>query len=360
DSISQVLKLKEEPSKVEDLQVKFIVRTTPDSDHADCSLIVGQDHLLDDCNFNVSAKTFFVIHGWSEREKEANVVVVNWLSLAQQLYTIAVNNTRVVGKQLAELLDWLENKKDFQLENVHLIGYSLGAHIAGYTGNYARGTIGRITADPSKRLSPDDADFVDVLHTYTRETLGISIGIQMPVGHIDIYPNGGDIQPGCGLTDILGTLALGVFHYQLKIHVFSYKSLGETVPAFSVTFYGTSGNSEPLPLEVLDQIGLNYTNTFLVCTGEDVGDILRIKLTWEITTKSWYNLWSRMKYYWSKPDTSSKELQIRRIRVKSGETQKKLVFCAEDPGKTDISPGQKLWFVKCREGWQKWNRTIPG
>uniref|UniRef100_A0A8C6XYU6 Lipase G, endothelial type n=1 Tax=Naja naja TaxID=35670 RepID=A0A8C6XYU6_NAJNA len=388
-------RLKEEPSKVEDLQVKFIVRTTPDSDHADCSLIVGQDHLLDDCNFNVSAKTFFVIHGWSvsgmyerwlstlvsalqEREKEANVVVVNWLSLAQQLYTIAVNNTRVVGKQLAELLDWLE--KDFQLENVHLIGYSLGAHIAGYTGNYARGTIGRITgldpagpmfegADPSKRLSPDDADFVDVLHTYTRETLGISIGIQMPVGHIDIYPNGGDIQPGCGLTDILGTLigtivicehersdkpsfafqctdsgrfkkgiclscrknrcnSIGyntkktrnkrnskmylktragmpfkVFHYQLKIHVFSYKSLGETVPAFSVTFYGTSGNSEPLPLE----IGLNYTNTFLVCTGEDVGDILRIKLTWEITTKSWYNLW---------------KLQIRRIRVKSGETQK--------------------------------------
>uniref|UniRef100_A0A670YC91 triacylglycerol lipase n=1 Tax=Pseudonaja textilis TaxID=8673 RepID=A0A670YC91_PSETE len=413
-SIAQVLKLREEPSKVEDLQVKFIVRTTPDPDHPDCYLTVGQDHLLDDCNFNVSAKTFFVIHGWSmggmyerwmntlvsalqEREKEANVVVVNWLSLAQQLYTIAVNNTRVVGKQLAELLDWLE--KDFQLENVHLIGYSLGAHIAGYTGNYARGTIGRITGldpagpmfegvDPSKRLSPDDADFVDVLHTYTRETLGISIGIQMPVGHIDIYPNGGDIQPGCGLTDILGTLALGdigglvicehersvhlfvdslvnkdkpsfafqctdsgrfkkgiclscrknrcnsigyntkkmrnkrnskmylktragmpfkVFHYQLKIHVFSYKSLGKTEPAFSVTFYGTSGNSEPLPLEVSDQIGLNYTNTFLVYTGEDVGDILRIKLTWEITTQSWYNFW---------------KLQIRRIRVKSGETQK--------------------------------------
>uniref|UniRef100_A0A670YCV3 Lipase G, endothelial type n=1 Tax=Pseudonaja textilis TaxID=8673 RepID=A0A670YCV3_PSETE len=408
------LELREEPSKVEDLQVKFIVRTTPDPDHPDCYLTVGQDHLLDDCNFNVSAKTFFVIHGWSmggmyerwmntlvsalqEREKEANVVVVNWLSLAQQLYTIAVNNTRVVGKQLAELLDWLE--KDFQLENVHLIGYSLGAHIAGYTGNYARGTIGRITGldpagpmfegvDPSKRLSPDDADFVDVLHTYTRETLGISIGIQMPVGHIDIYPNGGDIQPGCGLTDILGTLALGdigglvicehersvhlfvdslvnkdkpsfafqctdsgrfkkgiclscrknrcnsigyntkkmrnkrnskmylktragmpfkVFHYQLKIHVFSYKSLGKTEPAFSVTFYGTSGNSEPLPLEVSDQIGLNYTNTFLVYTGEDVGDILRIKLTWEITTQSWYNFW---------------KLQIRRIRVKSGETQK--------------------------------------
>lgn len=63
--------------------------------------------------------------------------------------------------------------------------------------------------DPSRRLSPDDANFVDVLHTYTRETLGVSIGIQMPVGHIDIYPNGGDFQPGCGLSDVLGAIAYG-------------------------------------------------------------------------------------------------------------------------------------------------------
>lgn len=53
------------------------------------------------------------------------------------------------------------------------------------------------------RLSPDDADFVDVLHTYTREALGVSIGIQEPVGDIDIYPNGGEVQPGCGLGDVL-------------------------------------------------------------------------------------------------------------------------------------------------------------
>lgn len=43
-----------------------------------------------------------------EREKEANVVVVDWLSLAHQLYTDAVNNTQVVGRSIARLLDWLQ------------------------------------------------------------------------------------------------------------------------------------------------------------------------------------------------------------------------------------------------------------
>lgn len=42
------------------------------------------------------------------REKEANVVVVDWLPLAHQLYTDAVNNIRVVGHNIAGMLDWLQ------------------------------------------------------------------------------------------------------------------------------------------------------------------------------------------------------------------------------------------------------------
>lgn len=43
-----------------------------------------------------------------ERERDANVVVVDWLPLAHQLYTDAVNNTQLVGKSIAGMLDWLQ------------------------------------------------------------------------------------------------------------------------------------------------------------------------------------------------------------------------------------------------------------
>lgn len=58
-----------------------------------------------------------------------------------------------------------------------------------------------------RRLSPDDAHFVDVLHTFSGGTLGLSIGIEQPVGHVDIYPNGGSFQPGCNLRGALENLA---------------------------------------------------------------------------------------------------------------------------------------------------------
>lgn len=46
------------------------------------------------------------------REKDANVVVVDWLPLAHQLYIDAVNNTRVVGQKVAGMLDWLQVSRD--------------------------------------------------------------------------------------------------------------------------------------------------------------------------------------------------------------------------------------------------------
>lgn len=62
------------------------------------------------------------------------------------------------------------------MDMFHIIGHSLGAHIAGYAGTSLNGQIGRITAlDPAKpyfeathssvRLDRTDAKYVDVVHT---------------------------------------------------------------------------------------------------------------------------------------------------------------------------------------------------
>ncbi|XP_066514945.1 endothelial lipase [Hoplias malabaricus] len=444
-------------------RIKFNLRKSEDLDDADCFLRLRDNACLQECNFNSSAKTILIIHGWTiggmyeswlyklvaavkQRESDANVIVVDWLDLAHQLYPDAVNHTRHVGLSIAALLDWLQDEQQLPLEQVHLIGYSLGAHVAGYAGDFVRGKIGRITgldpagpmfegAESDKRLSPDDAAFVDVLHTYTREALGVSIGIQQPIGHVDIYPNGGDVQPGCALGDVLSTAAAGNFmdvmkceheravhlfvdslmnkdhvsfayqctdpdrfnkgiclscrkhrcnrvgynarsvrnrrnskmylktradtpfagyHYQMKMHVFNRNNSDDADPTFYVKLFGSFNDTEDLSVDVQGGVGLNMTNTFLVFSEEDIGELLKISLSWESPTQSFSAVWKHIKtslWSWSS-EPSQNLLHIRRIRVKCGETQKKLTFCAEDPSLTEISPGNQINFIKCRDGWE--------
>uniref|UniRef100_A0A8C7CCF7 triacylglycerol lipase n=1 Tax=Oncorhynchus kisutch TaxID=8019 RepID=A0A8C7CCF7_ONCKI len=219
-----------------------------------CYIIPSNPESLKECTFNSTSKTFLVIHGWTvsglfeswvaklvsalyEREQDANVIVVDWLHTAQNHYPVAAQDTKMVGQEIAHFIDWLEEATNIPLDNLHLIGYSLGAHVAGFAGSHASNKVGRITGlDPAgpdfegehahHRLSPDDAHFVDVLHTFTRGSLGFSIGIQQPV---DIYPNGGSFQPGCNLQSTLETISkYGLFaitdiprcSHERSIHLF--------------------------------------------------------------------------------------------------------------------------------------------
>ena len=53
------------------------------------------------------------------------------------------------------------------------------------------------------RLDPSDAKFVDIIHTDAGGILGLEmsasggLGLYRPCGHVDFYPNGGKMQPGC-------------------------------------------------------------------------------------------------------------------------------------------------------------------
>lgn len=145
------------------------------------------------------------------------MILVNWERGARgPRYTAAAANVQVVGRQLGLLLLDMA-RLGVDLSKAHLVGFSLGAHIAAVAGRVvARSSpptqlIGRITAldpasplfkldrlkDRTKKLDAGDALYVDVVHTDGSPTLTEGFGLWEPVGHADFYPNGGRRQPGC-------------------------------------------------------------------------------------------------------------------------------------------------------------------
>uniref|UniRef100_A0A1B6L1L2 Lipase domain-containing protein n=1 Tax=Graphocephala atropunctata TaxID=36148 RepID=A0A1B6L1L2_9HEMI len=184
---------------------------------------------LEGCPFHADRKTAFITHGfasngnasWLSELKDAylsavdaNVFLVDWGKGSELLNYLQVgSNTRIVGAELARFLKHLKEHQGLQVEDVHLMGHSLGAQISAYAAKATPG-IARLTAmDPAQpgfegqakevRLDKDDACFVEVLHTNGLPFLPtLGFGLIMPHGHVDFYMNGGLKQPGCHLPDI--------------------------------------------------------------------------------------------------------------------------------------------------------------
>ena len=141
-----------------------------------------------------------------------------------------------------EFIDFLVANTGAPFSSIHLIGHSLGAHVVGGAGAAVTlGRIPRITGkqlirlgivklnkklfdnfiglDPAgpwfplnetdNRLDVTDGDFVDIIHTDGGDLTGNELGMQEAIGHIDFYPNGGAIQPGCGGNNINDTRLAG-------------------------------------------------------------------------------------------------------------------------------------------------------
>ncbi|RWS02543.1 pancreatic lipase-related protein 2-like protein [Dinothrombium tinctorium] len=153
-----------------------------------------------------------------------NIFGVDWSRGTDTIvYMQAVANTRVVGAATAHFINKLVEFTNTRIEDIHLIGHSLGAHVSGHIGErFTDPKIGRLTAldpagpefyknNPKSRLDSTDAAYVEVIHTDYGNLLIEGLGLEDAVGHDDYYPNSGYRQPGCGITKgVFNVLSKGI------------------------------------------------------------------------------------------------------------------------------------------------------
>ncbi|XP_041761987.1 pancreatic lipase-related protein 3-like [Anopheles merus] len=170
--------------------------------------------------FNGSRPTRVIVHGFCNCQhsdfcqsvkdallyaNDVNIISIDWSDTAGLLdYILLRLRLDQVAASLAGFVDFLHNTTNLDLSQLHLVGHSLGAHLAGLSGK--RVTSGRVGAiigldpagplfssrDPKSRLDGTDAAYVEVIHTN-----GGALGMYDPIGTADFYPNGGKHQPGC-------------------------------------------------------------------------------------------------------------------------------------------------------------------
>lgn len=60
---------------------------------------------------------------------------MDWVNLAAApYYNYAVENVELVGSYIAQFVNWLESQNRINMKALHVIGFSLGAHVAGFMG----------------------------------------------------------------------------------------------------------------------------------------------------------------------------------------------------------------------------------
>ena len=176
-------------------------------------------------HFSGNRPTRVLIHGWLEDDgadistqtsqellnlHDFNVLFIDWSEGSRTInYAGAANRVPTVGTFIASYLDFLHENGLIQWNRVTVIGFSLGAHIAGMTGkNVRRGRVNSIIGlDPAGplfsvrnaagRIDAADGDYVECIHTNGPTVVLVGAGIGAPICDADFFPNGGDSQPGC-------------------------------------------------------------------------------------------------------------------------------------------------------------------
>lgn len=94
----------------------------------------------------------YVMQHWAGflESGDVNVITVDWSGDGSRNWIYSISRSRVpeVAATVAEFLDNLNQRYGVKLEDVHVLGHSLGAHIAGIAGyKVTTGKIGRITGN---------------------------------------------------------------------------------------------------------------------------------------------------------------------------------------------------------------------
>lgn len=171
-------------------------------------------------NFSPSSQLIIYIPGWwNTPTDESSVALVKALLIKNPIVLLLdtrasfcreyVSSALQVNGLARRLFSFIQNLhfQGFPIAKIHIIGFSLGAHVAGISARLVQlklfKSLERITAlDPARpcfikqskyRLKKEDASFVYVLHTSS----GV-VGLEEPIGDVDVYANGiTSNQPEC-------------------------------------------------------------------------------------------------------------------------------------------------------------------
>lgn len=130
--------------------IPTLISTTHDVDISANGLFLSE--------FDAQKQLKVIIHGWNTNrhqlaispvrnayldQNKHNMLAADWANIASKPYPIARNLTRALGYRIGSILSTFLANMNISFDQVHVIGHSLGAHIAGNIGKYFGGKLSR-------------------------------------------------------------------------------------------------------------------------------------------------------------------------------------------------------------------------
>lgn len=123
-------------------------------------MTLNDNNSVRNSNYNGNLPIKVIVHGWNSDGTSSinptirdaflaigdfNVIVLDWGGDASGLYSTSVWAVPGVGQNLGNFLNWLISNHGGNWNNLHLVGFSLGAHVVGNAGRTVGGRSRRIT-----------------------------------------------------------------------------------------------------------------------------------------------------------------------------------------------------------------------